>query len=497
MAVLLRKFCSYPLWLSLSLAGSPGLANADSIRLQQAITGDVAVLKAAEPQLVLTGLAAAPAGPELSLLNSRSLQVTASYALPAGVYQGFAVASLALPSGQPPQQEVVLLGKDGLYRLNAGQPQLLLPCQHIYQHIDENSFKLLPLVFDWNADGLSDFLLPGLSQHCLAIQQSNGQFIASALHYSLPFQITPQEFDQRQLQFDLPIDIRHFDVNGDQRADIVLAGSHGIVYFQQQADGHYHSTATALTLPVPLLASEKRLTQANPQTRYQFHRFEDLNNDGLPDVLVRQKQSGKDQADTQHGIRVFYGQRGEQQQYGFASTQGFIAYPAELVDIGFADFNGDKLQDAYVLGGELGAGSVMSVMLGGGVEMEIMIYPQQQAGTFAKKPVVRYQTEFTVDIHNISYGVLVDAGHFTADSYADLLYVNQKNQLQLRLGTADGWLTTTLKQPDRRLPADPQLLTVLDSDLDGINELLIRRPLATGGYELELVRFQEKSSHRP
>jgi hypothetical protein len=76
--------------------------------------------------------------------------------------------------------------------------------------------------------------------------------------------------------------------------------------------------------------------------------------------------------------------------------------------------------------------------------------------------------------------------------YADLLYVNQKNQLQLRLGTADRWLTTTLKQPDRRLPADPQLFTVLDSDLDGINELLIRRPLATGGYELELVRFQEK-----
>ena len=457
------------------------------IHLPLASDGHMAVLAGIEPILVVGGMLHGSAEPHLTLVDTNAARVVGNYKLPAAFYQGFNVANLAGQPAAEPRSQLVLLGRDGLYQFEDGSITKLIECNHVYARIDSNNFSVLPVVFDVNEDGLSDFLIPGFLQHCLAVQQTDGSFHNQTLDFALDMQIQPQEFDSTELKFALPADIKIFDVNGDKHSDIVIAGKTRIDTFLQKSDGSYHSKSTPLLLPLTL--SEQRGTQLTASITYQFHRFEDLNLDGLPDLLLFEKQYGKTTTESSNGIRVLYAKRDKEQALGFSATQGFIKKPGEMVTILFADFNGDKLRDATLLSGELGAGSFMSVVMGGGVDMDISIYPQQASGLYADKPVVKRETEFKLDIHNLNYGVFISAGNFNGDSFDDLLYVNHKNKLELVSGSSKGWLKGKSIKVAADLPADPNLLNVLDLNQDGILELLIRTPQPKGGHDFRVVSF--------
>lgn len=483
-------FCKSIIYISFSVIffSAATYANPERpIHLPLASDGQMAVLAGIEPILVVGGTLHGSAEPHLSLVNTHAASVVGNYKLPAAFYQGFNVANLAGQSAAETRSQLVLLGRDGLYQFQDGNVTKLIECNHVYARIDPNNFNVLPVVFDVNEDGLSDFLIPGFLQHCLAVQQKDGSFSNQILDFALDMHIQPQEFDSTELKFALPADIKIFDVNGDQRSDIVIAGKTKVDTFLQKNDGSYHSKSAPLLFP--LMLSEQRGTQLTASTTYQFHRFEDLNLDGLPDVLLFEKQYGKTTTESSNGIRVLYGKRDKEQALGFSATQGFIKKPGEMVTLLFADFNGDKLRDATLLSGELGAGSFMSVVMGGGVDMDISIYPQQASGLYADKPVVKRETEFKLDIHNLNYGVFISAGNFNGDSFDDLLYVNDKNKLELVPGSNKGWLKGRSIKVAADLPADPDLLNVLDLNQDGILELLIRTPQSKGGYDLRVVSF--------
>jgi hypothetical protein len=465
-------------------------------QLPPASDGPMAVLPGAAPQLVLSGLhrQGEQASAQLTMLDLASGMVQGQYQFAAGRYQGFAVASLAGPAGQRTRPAVVLLGAEGMFRLapSAGGKdaalQPLFQCPHSFVAVDADHFALLPVTLDVNADGLSDFLLPGFTQQCLAVQQADGRFVTQLLQLQLPVELHMPPFERATLQLELPADWQLFDINADQRLDILLGTSQRAGYFLQQADGRFATQLQPLPLPVRLAGSERQVKQFKQLTRFQFLRFEDLNQDGLPDVLLLQKQYGNDISDSQPALRVLYGAMNAQ-QFGFAPKQGLLPLPGEMLAVEFADFNGDRRAEASLLSAELSAGSLMSVLTGSGVALDIQVFAQLADGQFASEAVLEQQSRYTLDVGTMNHGVLFSAGHFTADVYADLLFINQKQQLQLLPGSAGGWLNRKPQRLDMPLPAEQKLISVLDTNLDGISELLLRERRTDGSMALRIVSF--------
>ncbi len=433
------------------------------------------------------------------MLELASGVVQGHYQFPAGLYQGFAVAQLASQQG-PATPAVVLVGAEGMFRLDppagaaAGQHATLQPlflCPHAFIAVDADNFALLPVTTDVNADGLSDFLLPGFTHQCLAIQQPDGRFVTQQLSLQLPVELHMPPFERATLQLELPADWQLFDLNADNRLDLLLGTSQRAGYFLQQADGRFATEFQPLPLPVQLAGSERQVKHFKQLNRVQFLRFEDLNQDGVPDVLLQQKQYGQDVADSQPALRVLYGKH-TNRQFGFVAAEGLLALPGEMVGLEFADFNGDQRADASLLSAELSAGSLMSVLTGRGVALDLQVFPQLSDGQFATDPILERQSRYTLNIGTLNYGVLFSAGHFTADAEADLLFINQKQQLQLLPGSRKGWFQRKPLQLNTPLPSELKLISVLDVEQDGIAELLLRDRRPDGRVDLRIVSFVAK-----
>lgn len=155
----------------------------------------------------------------------------------------------------------------------------------------------------------------------------------------------------------------------------------------------------------------------------------------------------------------------------------------------FADFNGDRRLDASLLSAELGAGSLMSALMGNGVALDIRLYPQQADGRFAKRAVASYETTYTLDVANTNIGVVFSTAHFNADNAADLLFLNDHQQLQLMQGSGNSRLSSKPQRLQAELPDRLQWISVLDIEQDGIAELLLRHLQPNGQLALQLVRL--------
>ena len=433
------------------------------------------------------------------------------------------------------QTSVVLLGADGVWALTApfGAPAAAVPtalfqCPHAYAAIDVDFFAPLPLVIDANADGLDDFFLPGLQTHCLALQQSDGTFTLQSLQQRLPVTLLMPPFERAQLSFELPPLPLVVDLNGDGRTDLLQGSNAAVGYFLQQSDGSFHRVAQPLPLPVTLAGSERQIRQFKQLSRYQFERFEDINRDGVPDLLLKHQQYGEDLQDSVARLKIWYGafagvdatvvpaeaskngdggradttsvQAGRTQtsqvaqtsaalQLSFSGTPAVLDLPGELVSLQFADFNGDRRLDASLLSAELGAGSLMSALIGKGVALDIRLYPQQADGRFAKRAVASYETTYTLDVANTNIGVVFSTAHFNADNAADLLFLNDHQQLQLMQGSGNSRLSSKPQRLQAELPDRLQWISVLDIEQDGIAELLLRHLQPNGQLALQLVRL--------
>lgn len=540
-----------------SLGLLPQVADGAVLPWVGAVSADGAPLP---PLLVFAGLVHAdqtPQQPSTTLASGAYLtivsstgQLMAQQRFASGQYQGFALARLAkLASNMTSankqaqatqtQSTLVLLAADGVWALTAplAAPELpgaagltaLFQCPHVYAAIDADYFAPLPLVIDANADGLDDFFLPGGQAHCLALQQSDGTFVLQSLQQQVAVTLLTPPFERAQLSFELPAPPVVVDLNGDGRTDLLLGNSAAVGYFLQQSDGRFHPVAQPLPLPVPLAGSERQVRQFKQLSRYQFERFADINQDGVPDLLLRQKQYGQDLADSVAYLKIWYGAlaggvlpqtaatdaqvagnvagnvtvtgnvtenvagsaatKPQALQLSFAGAPAPLNLPGELVSLQFADFNGDHRLDASLLSAELGASSLMSALMGHGVALDIRLYPQQANGQFGDKAVASHETRYTVDVGNANFGVLFHVGHFNADAAADLLFINNKQQLQLVPGSGRGWLNSKPLRLPTELPSRLQWISVLDIEQDGIAELLLRHPAPNGQLALQVVRF--------
>ena len=268
------------------------------------------------------------------------------------------------------------------------------------------------------------------------------------------------------------------DVNNDGDLDIVFASKHTVQYFLQEKKGNFDKQPKKMALPIELSAPESTVESYSNTTRYAFNRFDDINADGVQDIVIEKKTYEKDISDGIQQVLVLFGQYNSNKQLSFELKRSTsITHKGELIDYGFADFNGDALEDLYFLGADLGAISVLSALWGGSFIVDINIYKLDRKKGFSKKPDVSKKTEFIVDMNQIVFGAIVHIADIDVDKRSDLLLQSDDNELAIYSGNSKKLLTKRSQKIKVDLPADPNLITVVKLKQDAQIKVLIRQKL--------------------
>jgi len=477
--------------------------------LPQALTGDLVPFD--EHSFVVSGLINQQ--PKLSVIEvseDGQLFEKENYPLEKDRYQGFAVAHLAINDHGDIRQEgitqgskendnkqgskvvsqeyLVLFGSEGISLVKDGKQTLLIEQPSLFSAVDHNKFKHLPLVFDVNGDGLSDFILPDFHQYFVFVQNSHGEFTQSTLAYSPRVSFQSAMFDNTSVQFILPKQIQLIDVNSDNHLDVVFASKHELQYFLQYENGRFDKQPKLMTLPVKLSPPESAVQSFSHTRRYLFNRIDDINVDGIPDIVINKKSYQEKVSEGGQEILVFYGQYDASKHVFYDDENGTsVAYQGELLDYGFADFNGDGFKDIYLLGGDIGASSLMSALWGGSFTVDINIHKLNQQGGFSKTSDISKEVEFIVNMEKVSFGVVVNVADFNGDKRNDLLIQSDEDELAIYLGNDKRLLAKRSKKIDVSLPANPNLVNVIAVHKNQQAKILIRKVLKNKAVKLTLV----------
>lgn len=370
------------------------------------------------------------------------------------------------------KEQLVVLGTEGISAFNAadGSWQRLLNTESLYRIVDGKRLMKLDFVYDFNKDGLSDFIVPDFKAHHVYMQQQNGSFSQFSLAVDAKSRLFDENPDYTSRK------ARFLDWNADGRTDIAFAIDDSLLLYLQTETG-FSTQAQSIELGLgltPDALAELRGGDGRSFKGLSINRLydvKDLNNDEIADLIVRQEQFA-DAVEQSYSYRIHYGKTGQgkllfkTEPDALINTKGIQSEPV------FTDLNNDKKLDFFTPAAEFGIGTLVRALLAGTANMELQFFPQLPSGQFPDKPVYRQDATAQVSIGNAQVNLPVLKALASEQAPAVLL-IGDEDHLKVYQSAKEKLFSSKSIRLKQAIPLNGMLASTEDLDQNGKMDLIL------------------------
>ncbi|WP_105214375.1 MULTISPECIES: FG-GAP repeat domain-containing protein [unclassified Pseudoalteromonas] len=360
------------------------------------------------------------------------------------------------------------------YPQQQGEPRLFAfaDVSSIYRIERSNFMRQIDFIHDFNNDGDSDIMLADFTDLHVWLSQHEGGHKKVSLDIGSHSVLNGVELNAS------PAQVFTLDLNQDGRLDI--ANLHeGKLHLYYAHGRHFEHQQLAIRGGIysidwwdQLDDDGQPLDQSDLRYR-KLERFEDINGDAIPDLVVRYtKSSGV--FDRSNDYEIYYGSLDKQRQLSYANkADTTVSAEGTLTDLQLQDIDGDGRLEVMVASFELGVSQVISALLASSIDQDILLYWQNTQGQFPKKPSLDYETEMNFSISKgRASQPLVMLADINGDGRKDLLFSEDNDTLVYRLNQGQQAFARSQKQK-LALPQSGSHISSTDINDDGKSDLLL------------------------
>lgn len=375
------------------------------------------------------------------------------------------------------EPQLIFFTTEGLYhyRLEANDAVLhqLVATTSIFRVADTVRFRQRNFGINLGS-GLTDFLIPDFDVMHLYRQDSNGGF----QHYPLAVPARVQTWNNNRADY---TGRRHYivDVNNDGLLDLVFVQQGRFDVFLQAADGSFSTDALDPGWAVTLSSEQDADQRSDAGRSYSgqqirsIESIQDLDGDGLPDLVIRVEQIA-DALERSSRFEIHFGLSTQTGLQFAAEPDTQIVLDSVPTEVVIADFNGDGRQDFYIPTTKIGVGTIVRVLLRGSANLDVDFYLLSAQRQYAAKADFRQQAKIDVSISNLRFDMpLFELIDLNGDGRKSLVLGESGRELRFYGPDRNRLFNRNSDRVDLPLPRDASRVKVLDLNADGKEDLVL------------------------
>lgn len=346
--------------------------------------------------------------------------------------------------------------------------QLYHNVESIYRTKHSNYLARVDFIDDINEDGRADILLPNFEDY--AVWASNAR----------------DELKRYKLAIPSVISLVRRDVEIQRPTLSVIAGDSPQIFHPSKGQlaqfnlGRSSSHATEITLREDIYGIEwwdlldesgESPDQSNLSHRV-VERVTDVNGDTIPDLVVRFTTSSG-ALDRRNDYEFYYGAIEKDALVFSATPSTVIGASGTLTGLLLEDIDGDNKLDVLVSSFEIGVSQIVSALLSGSIDQDVLIYRQNEKGQFGKDADDSFETQMHFSLSKGKAGEpLVALADINGDKLDDLLLTANDSEVRIRYGQPDKKFSR-LERVKTSVPQSGDNIQLLDINDDGKADLVM------------------------
>lgn len=395
---------------------------------------------------------------------------------------------------EDPQREFVYFGPGGIYYFLSHEngfeltPRKLFETESLFMLPNTRTLRYWNFVSDLNGDGVDEILIPQISKTEIYSRDSaNGHWRKTSVGFGAE-SVVFAHYDERysvgnraESRYATPY-ITSEDFNADGRTDLIGVYRDSLVVFCQDENGFFSERCHPA---IPLSFGEVWRGQKIQRTRFGdksvrsfLKRVQDLNGDGILDVLVIRVSTKESIMSPSYEIRVHYGKMRPStggDRLHFSQTPDQVIKPGGIQLIfDILDLNHDGRQDLVTPIVKVGLRNIIRMLLTRSVQIEGEVYLMGENGLYPEKPdrVVKMVVNFT--FRGGTTSPVYEISDFNGDGLVDVMTSIEEKRLIFFWGDdKNGFESSAGAKFNIRLPQDGELVNGEDLNSDGKTDLII------------------------
>lgn len=378
------------------------------------------------------------------------------------------------------------LGNQGLYFLTSDSIMQFSPTSETnFEHVVDVSsmyinnkaeyLKRAKFIKDLNGDKLIDIVLPDFNKINLYINQQEGQFSEFKLPVSPIVEIFESSVSYTEQAY------YFIDMNLDGRKDIVIAEDGELLVFSQSEQGDFSIKPMIVSVNDTISGVDwwnargvdgQNVDQSDLEHRTLEH-IRDVNNDGLPDLVVQFTQSSG-VLDKSNDYEIYFGESvNDKIQYN-DKANSIVKADGTLTDLDFIDINSDQQDEIITSSFDIGVSQIIGALVTGSIDQDVLLF--SLGNDVSYKQVLKKEVQLTFSLSSGKSGSpVVKMADLDGDGYKELILSASEKKLKVYPGQASKpMLKKSPQNVKLYLPKDGEMLTFSDINTDGREELIVR-----------------------